>query len=52
MAFIFLNKEKLKHNYQYLNKLFKKHNIEWAVVSKMLCGNKIYLKELIDLGVK
>jgi len=52
MAFIFLNKEKLKHNYQYLNKLFKKHNIEWAVVSKVLCGNKIYLKELIDLGVK
>lgn len=52
MAFIVLNKEKLKHNYQFLNKLFKKHNIQWAVVSKMLCGNKLYLKELIELGVK
>jgi len=52
MAFIVLNKEKLKHNYQFLNKLFKKHKIDWAVVSKMLCGNTTYLKELINLGVK
>ena len=52
MAFIVLNKEKLKHNYDFLDKLFKKHKIEWAVVSKLLCGNKTYLKELISLGVK
>ncbi|MCG8410916.1 MAG: alanine/ornithine racemase family PLP-dependent enzyme [Bacteroidales bacterium] len=52
MAFIVLNKKKLKHNYQFLNKLFKKHKIEWAIVTKLLCGNKAYLKELIDLGVK
>jgi len=52
MAFIVLNREKLAHNFAYLNKLFKKHNIEWAVVSKLLCGNKAYIRELIDLGIK
>ncbi|MDA3952648.1 MAG: alanine/ornithine racemase family PLP-dependent enzyme [Bacteroidales bacterium] len=52
MAFIVLNKEKLAHNFTFLNKLFKKHKIEWAVVSKLLCGNKAYIKEVIDLGIK
>ena len=52
MAFIVLNREKLAHNFAFLNKLFKKHNVEWAVVSKILCGNNAYLKELIDLGIK
>ena len=52
MAFIVLNKEKLAHNFTFLNKLFKKHNIEWAVVSKILCGNKSYIQEVINLGIK
>jgi len=52
MAFVVLNKEKLLHNFTYLNKMFTKHNIEWAVVSKILCGNKEYIKELINLGIK
>jgi predicted amino acid racemase len=52
MAYIVLNREKLAHNFAFLNKLFKKHKIEWAVVSKILCGNKAYIKEVIDLGIK
>ena len=52
MAFIKLNKAKLQHNYSFLNDLFSERNIHWGVVSKLLCGNKLYLKELIDLGVK
>ncbi len=52
MAFVVLNREKLKHNYQFLNKLFKKHKVEWAVVSKLLCGNKSYIQEVINLGIK
>lgn len=52
MAFIVLNKEKLAHNFKYLNKLFTKHKIEWAVVSKLLCGNRAYIKEVLDLGIK
>jgi ornithine racemase len=52
MAFITLSKHKLKENYDYLNNLFSEHKIEWAVVSKLLCGEKSFIKELISLGVK
>jgi len=47
MAFIELYKDKLKKNFQYLDNLFKTNNIEWAVVSKLFCGNELYLKELL-----
>jgi len=52
MAFIKLNKQKLKENFEFLDKLFKENNIQWAVVSKLLCGDRLYLKELISLGMK
>ena len=52
MAYIELYKDKLKKNYQFLDKLFGENEIEWAVVSKLLCGNEKYLKEVIDLGAK
>lgn len=51
MAQIKLNRKKLQENYLFLDKLFKERNIEWGVVTKLLCGNVIYLKELIALGV-
>ncbi|SDZ97550.1 Predicted amino acid racemase [Arachidicoccus rhizosphaerae] len=51
MAFITLNKKKLKENYQKLDALFKSRHIDWAVVSKLLCGNKKYLEAVIELGV-
>jgi predicted amino acid racemase len=51
MAFIKLNKQKLQENYNYLDTLFKERNIKWGVVSKLLCGTNMYLKELIHLGV-
>ncbi len=46
------HKEKLKHNYDFLNNLFQSNNIAWGIVTKLLCGNKTYLKEVIDLGAK
>ncbi len=52
MAYIELNKKKLQHNYRFLDKLFKKNNIEWGVVTKMLCGNKTFLKEVLALDPK
>jgi len=52
MAYIELHKEKLVHNYEFLNRLFEKYDKDWGVVSKILCGNRIFLKELLDLGVK
>ncbi len=51
MAFIELNRAKLAHNYKFLDDLFRKHNISWGVVSKLLCGNRRYLEYLISLGV-
>ncbi len=52
MAFITLDVKKLKWNYDFLDKLFKKNDIQWAVVSKLLCGNKVFLTELLNLGLK
>ncbi len=51
MAFITLDSKKLKSNFEFLEKLFNKHNIKWTVVSKLLCGNKAYLTELLKMGI-
>ena len=51
MAYITLNKKKLKENYNHLNTVFKQENIEWAVVAKLLCGNPLFLKQVLDLGI-
>lgn len=50
MAFIRLYRDRLASNYRHLDRLFAEHDKEWAVVSKMLCGNRLYLAELIRLG--
>ncbi len=52
MAYLTLNLEKLRSNYTCLDTLFKKNGIAWAVVTKILCGNKEYLAEVLQLGVK
>lgn len=52
MAFIKLYRSKLQENYTFLDEIFKQRNIQWGVVSKLLCGNNIYLKEIIALGAK
>lgn len=51
MAFLKLYRSKLKKNHDFLNGLFKEKGVDWGVVAKLLCGNKQYLKELIDLGI-
>jgi len=52
MAYVKLNRDKLQHNYDYLDNLFKRHNKEWAIVTKLLCGHEGFLKEVLDLGIK
>lgn len=52
MAYITLNVNKLKENFNFLNKLFKKNDIQWSIVSKLLSGNRAYLKEVLNLGIK
>ncbi|MCK5823597.1 MAG: alanine racemase, partial [Bacteroidales bacterium] len=51
MAFITLDLKKLKSNFNYLKTLFKKNDIEWSIVSKMLSGNKKYLTELLKFDI-
>ncbi len=52
MAFVTLDSKKLKENYDYLNKLFKSNNIKWSVVTKLLCGNEQYLRQVLNLGIR
>jgi ornithine racemase len=52
MAFLRLYKDKLAHNYRFIESLFEESNINWGVVTKLLCGNKLFLNELIRLGVQ
>ncbi|MGV6861159.1 MAG: alanine racemase [Putridiphycobacter sp.] len=47
MAFITLDSTKLKANFDFLNNLFLKNNIDWSIVSKVLSGNKLFLEELL-----
>lgn len=51
MAFLNLYRKKLFNNYQFLKNQFDQNGVEWGVVSKILCGNRKYIKELINLGV-
>lgn len=49
MSYITLNTQKLKQNYDFLHHLFDRHEIEWAVVAKLLCGNEAFLKSLLSV---
>ncbi|MGF1671651.1 MAG: alanine racemase [Balneolaceae bacterium] len=51
MAYLKLYKSELNHNYQFLDKLFKKHNIKWGITTKVLCGNTEFLEEVVNLGI-
>lgn len=50
MAEITISSKKLRYNFNFLKTFFEKHQIEWGIVSKLFCGNEMYLKELIDMG--
>jgi ornithine racemase len=52
MAYLTLNRTKLKDNFELLKRMFEESDISWGVVSKLLCGNRKFLEELINLGVK
>lgn len=52
MAYITLETKKLANNFNHLNDFFKSHNIDWSIVTKILCGNEEYLTELLNLGIK
>lgn len=51
MAYLKLYRNKLRHNHKRLDKLFTKNKVDWAVVTKLLCGNKTFLQEVINLNI-
>ena len=52
MAYLNLYRDKLKSNFEFLKKEFNTYEVSWGVVSKILCGNRMYLQELIDMGAR
>lgn len=52
MAYLKLYRDKLRENHTILGKWFAANGIEWGVVTKLLCGNKDYLQELVKLGIR
>jgi predicted amino acid racemase len=51
MAYITLDVKKLKANFDYFDNLFRKHHIQWSVVTKLLCGHKEYLSEILKFDI-
>lgn len=49
MAVITLHKKRLNYNFERLEYFFKQKNIQWSIVTKMLCGNKLFLTEVLNL---
>ncbi|SDA85746.1 Alanine racemase, N-terminal domain [Algoriphagus alkaliphilus] len=52
MESLTLNFEKLRTNFEFLKNLFEEKEVKWGVVSNLLCGNKLFLQELINLGIR
>lgn len=50
MAIIQLDSNKLKHNYKRLALLFQRKEIHWSAVTKVLCGNETFLREVLKLN--
>jgi len=52
MATLKLNPYKLQHNYRLLKDMFEKNNLDWAIVTKLLSGNELFLEEVLKLNPK
>lgn len=52
MAYITLDTKKLRENFEYLDAIFRKNDIKWSIVTKVLSGNRDYLREVLKLGIK
>ncbi|HAA15858.1 MAG TPA: amino-acid racemase [Cytophagales bacterium] len=52
MAYLKLYREKLKHNFTFLKNMMEEGEMDWGIVSKLLCGHRTFLQEVLDLGVE
>ncbi|GGR64884.1 alanine racemase [Deinococcus seoulensis] len=50
MAYLTLDRRKLQANFDHLETLFGAHGIDWGITTKLLCGNRLFLNEVIRLG--
>lgn len=50
MSILKLYRDRLRNNYEYLSHFFAQDDIDWGIVTKLLCGNQAFLQEVIDLG--
>jgi len=50
MAILKLVRPRLEQNYRFLRDLLAEEGVEWGVVTKLLCGNKPFLREVIRMG--
>lgn len=51
MAYVEFSRSKLRSNVAFLNDLFGIHQVHWGVVTKLLCGNRKYIEELVQAGL-
>ncbi|MFT5480271.1 MAG: putative amino acid racemase, partial [Bacteroidia bacterium] len=47
MAELIIHIDKIKSNIKYLSSYFKKHNIEWSLITKVFSGDKEFLQQLL-----
>ena len=52
MAILKMYRNRLRHNYKLLDNLFREHGIDWGIVTKLLCGNREFIREVLDLGIR
>lgn len=52
MAELRLYRNKLKHNFKCLSRLLKNKDTQLSIVTKLLCGNKLFIEEVLNLGVE
>ncbi|MEJ2287887.1 MAG: alanine racemase [Deinococcales bacterium] len=50
MATLRLNREALRTNFEELDRRMAGHGMAWGVVTKLLCGHPLFLREVLELG--
>ena len=51
MAVLTLHRDRLRTNYTVLNNLFHTNDAEWSIVTKMLCGHRGFMTEVLATGI-
>ena len=52
MPYMTMDLGKVRENYEILSGEFGRRGISWAIVTKLLCGNRDYLQAVLSLGVR